>query len=756
MKNTNHNLFSTFIRTNKMTNLKSFSTLVLLSTALVPISFSPSLGQEVIQCAVADCGATKTAAANPKGEIGFSFSVDGEVVDGSKSLAAKQRKTDVDLNEVDIQVKFDGLDVKPVLNVSTIDLRRRYKAGERVDFIATSNYPAWIAASEIRVYERGLEKAGKPISIVAVNRNGSSSWQMPDDGDGDYVYVLRVYDEKGRFDETEALSLSRSSGEIARHETDGEVVSAGNGEDRTAVRNIPVYGGAVTVYGRNVPAGYHVRAIGEILPIDADNSFVVQRILPPGDHDIDVGIEDAKGDGIAFNREIYIPENDWFYVGIADLTIGKRFGNGDLLSANPGEYKDVYTKGRLAFYLKGKIKGRYLLTAAADTNEGDLNTLFSNLNSKDPRQLLRRIDPDDYYPVYGDDSTLVEDAPTQGKFYVRLERGDSHVMWGNYKTKISGSKFIRSERGLYGAHGVYKSESVTKHGDRKVEVEAYAAQPGTLPQRDTMRGTGGSAYFLTRQDITRGSERVSVETRDLLTGIITGRRYLSYGKDYTIDYLQGVILLKSPLASSAGDGDLIRNSALGDNGVHLVVQYEYTPALGNVDGYSYGGRAQAWVGDNVRVGVSGLKEETGPADNIIVGADVHVRLGDNSYIEGENARSKGPGFGRSTSLNGGLSITNNATAGVAGRNARAYSVKGQIDLSDFNPENKGILGAYYEKREAGFASLDYNTTVEQRVWGVHATFEVDEVITLKAKYEDFADKAGKERREGNLEVEYQA
>src|SRR5690606_9695484 len=207
-----------------------------------------------------------------------------------------------------------------------------------------------------------------------------------------------------------------------------------------------------------------------------------------------------------FNRDINIPQNDWFYVGLADLTIGKRTGDARIEEVRPGEYDEVYTKGRLAFYLKGKTRGKYLLSAAADTAEHDLDQLFRNIDGQDPRRILRRLDPDDYYPVYGDDSTFVEDAPTKGKFYVRLERGDSHVMWGNYKTQITGTEFLPADRALYGASGVYRSEATTSFGERRTEVVAYAAQPDTLPQREEFLGTGGSAYFLKRQDIVQGSE----------------------------------------------------------------------------------------------------------------------------------------------------------------------------------------------------------------------------------------------------------
>lgn len=686
---------------------------------------------------------------------GFSISVDGERLAGDPLPVDQMRVTDIDLEQVDIQVKFDGLGVKPVLNVSTVDLRHSYQAGDQVRFLATANYPAWIAKSELRIYRKSNQ--GRTVAaLVDFDGYGHANWQMPSEGEGKYTYVLRVYDEQGRYDETLPLGLSRTSSAFPTHQTapvDG-LVSPGNGDDRTATRNIPVYGGAITIYGRNIPHGYGVQAFGEDVPVDNGAAFVIQRILPPGDHAVGVNVIGQNHQMVSFDRDINIPSNEWFYVGLADITLGKRFGSSALTATDPGEYSKYYSKGRLAFYLKGKIQGRYILTAAADTGEDDLKTLFRGLDSKDPRELLRRIDPDDFYPVYGDDSTSVEDAPTQGKFYIRLERGDSHVMWGNYKTAIVNTEYARNERALYGAHAVARSESTTAYGERVAEVEAYAAQPGTLPQRDVLRGTGGSVYFLSHQDITRGSETLTIVVRDPISGIIRSRKTLRYGEDFDIDYIQGVVILKKPLSSTTGSGSVIKNGANGSNIVNLVAQYEYTPAVGEVDGYSYGGRAQVWLGDHVRVGVTAMSEQTGLASHKILATDLHIRLAENSFIEAEMSQSQGPGFGSTNSINGGLSIIGNGTAGRANVKARAYRVRGEIDVSDFDPTQTGKIGAYYEKREKGYSSPGYDTTIEQRVWGAFANVELSEDLRYRLGYEDFEDKAGKVKREGDAEIEF--
>lgn len=698
------------------------------------------------------------------GDIPFAISVDGEpVIEGVKpTLDDVARKTDVDLAEVDIQVKFDGLEAKPILNVSTMPIRRSYRAGETIDFLATSNYPAFIDHAEIRIYPAEGGDAAAPVAVVAVNVNDRAAWTMPAEieGEPEFNYVLRVYDAKGRYDETVPLTIVRTTREYAPA-AENEAVAPGMGEDRTALRNIQVNGGAVTVYGRNVPEGHRVSALGEAIPLDEDRAFVVQRILPPGDHEVDVAVQGlSKASALDFNRRINIPDNDWFYVALADLTVGKRMGDSDIEAVRPGEYDDIYTNGRLAFYVKGKIKGKYLLTAAADTGEDKIENMFRGLDAKDPRQLLRRLDPDDFYPVYGDDSTMVEDAPTNGKFFVRLERGDSHVMWGNYKTRITGTEFMRSDRALYGASAVRRSQETTSFGERRSEVTLYAAQPDTLPQRDEFLGTGGSAYFLKRQDITVGSETVTVEIRDTVSRRVVERRTLVYGDDYAFDYMQGVMILKRPLASSTGTDGPVRNGALGGNKVYLVAQYEYTPVATDVDGYVFGGRGQQWLNDKVRVGVTGMSETTGEADQRAYGADIQLRHSEKTFLEAEVSHSKGPGFATARSYDGGLTMSEVGSAGHRDQAANAWRVRGQLDLEDIagigaKGGPRGTVGGYYQQMQAGFATLSEQVLVDQRIWGAHADLELTDKTGLKLVYDDFEDDDGQTKGEGNASVSYQ-
>lgn len=706
---------------------------------------------------------------------GISISVDGETVLGNPTPEDKVIRTDKDLEAVDIQIKFDGLDVTRRLNVATTDLRGTYKPGEKITFNTSWNYPDWIDRAEIRIY-RGIDKysptaIAQPLEIVQVPTKGGEAgsvvWRSFDETDslrlegGDLTYVLRVYDQKGRFDETLPLDLRISDEELFLPERDAQkeaAIAPGEGDDRTGVSNIPLYGGSVTVYGRHVPPGYTVEVLGQTIPVDSGQRFVTSRILPPGDHAVDVSVSGfGKDSGLQFERDINIPDSEWFYVGLADITLGKRLGSDAemLTAAHPNEFPSTtFNRGRFAFYVKGKIKGSTLLTAAFDTSEEELDDIFDNLDRKDPRRLLRNLDPDDFYPVFGDDSTTVDDAPTSGKFYVRLEKGKSHVLWGDFKTRIDGTELARYERGLYGAKVHLESDYVTSHGQPVAEVEAFAAEPGTLPQRDELRGTGGSAYFLRRQDINRGSEQITIERRDRVTGEVVERTVLRSDEDYQIDYVQGVVLLRRPLQSQGGTTGAVRQGVTGDQDLFLVAVYEYTPTLTDLDGYTYGGRGQVWLTDNVRIGATGYLEDTGFADQTLFGVDAHFRLSEKSYFEFEWAQSDGNTFGIVTSTDGGFIFNPISGNGSVDGKAEAYRAKLALDLGELTEGAlEGSIGGYYENRDAGFNAPGRYTTVQERLTGVFADVDLDEDTTLRAKYDEINKADGNDRREISAELE---
>ena len=716
-----------------------------------------------------------------EGAIPFRISVDGQpiavagapasVVPLPPGIEDRQRSEDLRLEAVDIQIKFDGLNVQPILNVSNKPIERMVGPGQPVEFYGSWNYPAWIARAEVRI----VDTNGELVGLAPMAADGAAIWRAPDEigtrldngafGET-FSYTLRVYDTAGRYDETVPLPLKISAEPEGVYtdrdgRNDGDAESAfitpvpGYAEDRTAVRNIPIYGGAVTVFGHHIPEGHTVTIFDRSIPIAADRDFVAQQILLPGVRKVDVAVLDAQGEGLRFSRDVYIPEDEWFYVGLADLAVGRNFRHEDRIEAlDEDDRNRFYTRGRAAFYVKGKIKGKYLLTGAVDTGDDEIEDLFRNLDEKDPRRLLRRLDPDDYYPVYGDDSTTYDDAPTRGKFYVRLERDESHVMWGNFKTRITGSEFARHERGLYGANALYRSEDTTSFGERRVVVNAFAAEPGTLPQRDEFRGTGGSSYFLRRQDITIGSEQLTIDIRDRVTGLSKSRRVLRPEEDYTIDYIQGVVILRRPLSSNSAAGEIVRDGQIGGDPVFLLAQYEYSPTTGEFDTYSYGTRTQGWLTDHIRLGGSAYIDKDTGEDQSLVEADVTLRLTERSFVEVEGAVSKGPGFGNTSSVDGGFRFVDEN--GVGREDERAYGLraKGVLDFEDVSDTAvPGRVGLHYEDREAGFNALDRITSEDTRIVGGFVQFEPNARSQVTLRYDDIDRENSGDQREATAQAE---
>jgi hypothetical protein len=335
------------------------------------------------------------------------------------------------------------------------------------------------------------------------------------------------------------------------------------------------------------------------------------------------------------------------------------------------------------------------LTASADTGEQPIKDLFSNFHEKDPYYLLRNINQDYFYPVYGDDSTIVDGAPTQGKFYIKAENGNSYAMWGNFKTSWTNTELTQYTRGLYGGNLLWQSRDSTSFGERTTTVNAFAAEPGTLQSRESFRGTGGSLYYTHHQDLTQGSEQVWVEIRDPDSGLVLQRTALAAVQDYDIDYLQGRVNLHAPLASVAASGTLVQSSSLNGNPAYLVIAYEYVPGLSAVSGSDVGLRASHWFNDNIRLGTTIYHQGESGSDQTLKGLDGTLRYAAGTWVKAEVAQSKGAGSENSSSVSGGLDFNeNNAT----GEKALAKRVDVAIDIADILKEDSSAKGVGRDAR----------------------------------------------------------
>lgn len=679
---------------------------VMEAVPALPALALPPASSAALQPALPSCAqilAARPGSLQRAEAVPFRISIDGVPQEAEGVVDPDiQRCTDVALAQADIQIRYDPLEHHPVLNAHAWP--NAVPREGQVNITGWSNYAAFIVRAELRLFAPGLSLQGQPLAVLPVELGTPVKWSPAGLRHDHVVYVLRVYDARGRFDETrpKRIDLVDQAQPNADFETYDREMLAGYGENSLAIRNIQSPGGAVTANGRGIQPGETVYFLGQPVPVDAQGAFATRQILPAGPHAVDVEVVRRDGSSARYARNLSIAADDWFYIGIADLTVGRNSTSGPakLVSVDATDHFDneVYVDGRLAFYLKGKVKGEWLLTASADTREQPLKNLFSNFHEKDPRYLLRSLDPDKYYPVYGDDSTTIDDAPTQGKFFVRLARGDSQVMWGSFKTSLTGTEFANYNRTLYGARARLMSEAATRFGEKRGGLELFAADPGTLQSREEFRATGGSLYYLRNMDLTAGSERVWVEIRDKDTGLVLKSQALVAAQDYELNALQGRIILREALASTANAGTLVQSGDLSGHPVHLVVTYEYVPGVSSVDSMVLGGRGSYWLNDHLQVGASGYRQD-GERQRLI-GVDATLRYKPGTYLKLEGAHSDGAGSGMQTSQDGGFAF-NSVIA--AGGKANAQRIEAAVDFAELREGANGKASVYWHDREAGFS-----------------------------------------------------
>ena len=677
------------------------------------------------------------------------ITVDGEPLDDpGRSSADIQRCTDVALDRTAITFQFDGLTDARRLSASAAAIST--EAGPAIRFRADNNYPHFIARSEIRILNALDSVRATPVAVVPIDVHGFGTWS-PGQAftalqNNQLKYVLRVYqagtpdDETGVFDETAPQNLRLTPlGGNAEGEADARAEAelvADYGGSEAMIQNIPLgSAGSVVISGREIPEDHSVWLAGTQLPVDSKGDVIGEVILPAGLHTVEVAVLDDEGNGELFFRDLEMERDDWFFVGLADLTLAQDLSGGpsEELAGDNATDLDAFANGRLAFFTNGKFGTDWELTASADTREGPVEELFTNFLDKAPDSLFRRLDPDYHYPTFGDDSTVEELAPTLGKFFVKLDKGDDHLLWGNFLVRYQNNELALVERGLYGANARYQSDSTTAFGERRFGLDGFAADPGTVPSREEFRGTGGSVYFLKRQDLLIGSERLRIEVRDKDSGLVREVISLQPELDYDIDYFQGRVLLSEPLSAIADDRLLVRNDGLAGHEAVLVVQYEFTPGFDEVDTLNVGGQGHAWVTDFLKLGVTASRNDDSGNDSSLYAADLTLRKSAGSWIKVQASRSEGLVSTSLQSGDGGFSF--GAPVASVPENTDAYGYRADISvaLSDWFKGFQGQFSLYGQRLEAGYSAPGLNTQTDTDQYGGVLRMPIANRVDLVAK-----------------------
>jgi flagellar motor protein MotB len=727
---------------------------------------------------------------NPFGLNLMRITVDGKPIDDpERSYADIERCTDVALQDADIRFSFDNLRADRRLSVSAepntvpfVEDGDELVATSAVRFAMYTNYSHYIESAEIRIFDSEQSVRETPLDVVPIEIGGITEWTPTSSRFRaplrELKFVLRAYGSDGSFDETMARPLwltYLSEPDDANAEADvnalvepearldedpaSKLADAGfldaYGESEMALSHIELGSGTVTVQGANVPEGHAVWVAGQPVPVDSEGNFVAETILPTGLHTVEVAVLDPDGNGELYLRDLEFERKDWFYVGMDDLTLAQNDTNGpiDLFQGqNSSLDYDASSYGRLAFFVNGKFGDDWKLQAGADSREAPLDELFSNFTSKSPDALFRRIDPDYYYPTFGDDSTVTEGAPTQGRLFARVDKGSNYGIWGNFDVGYMNNELAQIDRGLYGGAVHFDLLDTTSFGESKLELDTFAAEPGTVPSREEFRGTGGSLYFLRRQDILTGSERVRIEIRDKASGIVTGVVNLRPVLDYDIDYLQGRIVLTEPLNSTVDDNLLVRSNALGGDEAYLVVRYEYTPGFDQLDALSVGGQVHYWVNDHVQVGLTANSNEQGDLDSNLNGTDVTFRKSEQTWLKLQTGRSEGFLTNVMRSDDGGFGFYGYDDLAFVSADAGANRADLSLGLDDFFGAHQGRLTLYGQDVDAGYAAPGLTTLTDTRNYGGSFNMPVTDRLSLNYKTDKRIQDQGIETNATELDI----
>ena len=265
--------------------------------------------------------------------------------------------------------------------------------------------------------------------------------------------------------------------------------------------------------------------------------------------------------------------------------------------------EDGHFSRRMAMFAKGQIRGGYFLTMSYDSEKVD-------------EDLLRDMNPNEYYPIMGDNSVRGYEAQSRSKLYARIELDKNSLTWGDFTTDQTNTykDLSRVQRTLTGVEGVYDNGTLKLLG--------FAAEEDNIRKVVELEGNGTAMlYRVPGGDIVRNSEVVELLTMDReASGLVASAQTLQRFADYVIDYVTGDIRFVSAIPS------------FDENLNPVKIRISYDQESGAEEELVAGARATLSISEEVVVGGSYTTDENKTEGYEIIGGFAEFRPNERSLI----------------------------------------------------------------------------------------------------------------------------
>ena len=460
------------------------------------------------------------------------------------------------------------------------------------EFVGVALHPGANALQVAQVDSFGNPRGTRTVKVIVPGKLAKIRLEhdkstVPADGNSIATVHVHLEDENGvAVAERTALSLNASAGAWQQADLD----------PRAAGLQMFVEGGsaAVPLRAPMTPGEAQIKVASGILEAATGVEFVpdLRPLVAAGVIDGAISLKSIGGNTTAPNRGFDAFEDQLRH-----------------FSANAGKMQGELG-GRAAMFAKGQVLDNTLLTMSYDSDKVSDQPLF------------RDLDPNAYYPTFGDGAQRGFDTQSTSRLYARANRDKSWLLYGDFTPPgVTPARNLGAyNRSLNGLRHHYEQGGLT--------VDSFASHDSTRQVVTEFAANGTSGPFLTVTGaMVVNSERIEIIVRSRnQPGVLLSSKQQVRWSDYDIEALTGRILFRAPIARL--DADL--------NPVTIRVSYEIDQ--GSPQFWVAGTALQYRIIDAIEVGGSYVNDRNPLAISKLATLNATVRPDANTVLTVEAAR----------------------------------------------------------------------------------------------------------------------